>query len=203
MNKYLHRALLVLAITTLSACTVLPEAEEIQIYHLPMSSVSADSSAEALDTTLSVAEPSTLRALNTSRISTFSGAQVQRYYAGARWADRGPVLVKQHLLQSLQSSGLFAQVVSAESNLPADYMIHSELRAFQIEASDAGENARVALHVTLVRRLDRQVLGSTLITQEVAVTGSSMRDTTAALGEASDHVNRELATWIYERLKRS
>lgn len=201
MNSGLKQLALGLAVISLGACTVLPEAEQIQIYHLPVSAAAVDLSDDKMDATLSIAEPGTLRALNTSRISTFSRGDVQRYYAAARWADRAPVLVQQHLMQTLQSADLFAQVLSAESDLPADYVVHSELRAFQVEASDAGESARVALHVTLVRRLDRQVVGSTLLTEEVAVTGSSMQDTTAALGEASDHISRKLAIWVYETLE--
>lgn len=201
MKLGVKQVVLGLIALTLGACSVLPEAEEIQIYHLPIGAIPETLPEEQIDTTVSVAEPRTLSSLNTSRISTFSEGQVQRYYAGARWADRAPVLVQQHLMQTLQNADLFAQVLSAESDLPADYVIHSELRAFQVETSGSAERAKVALHVTLVRRLDRQVLGSKLLTEEVALTGSAMQDTTAAIGEASDRISRDLAGWVYETLK--
>lgn len=201
MNKYLNRMLLALVVTTLSACTVLPDAEEIQIYHLPTAPISADYSVETLNTTLSVAEPTSLRALDTARISTFNGSQMQRYYAGARWADRAPVLVQQHLLQTLQASGLFAQVLNADSGLPVDYEVRSELRAFQIESTSAGDSAHVAVQVTLVHRADRKVVASTVLREQVAVAGSSMQNTTAALGQATDKVSSALAKWVYDSLR--
>ena len=201
MKLYLRHIMLSLIITSLGACSVLPEAEQIKIYHLPIDGSLKTISEPRLNTALSVAEPDTLRSLNTSRISEFSNGQIQRYYAGARWADRAPTLVQQSMMQTLQSTDLFSQVVNEENDLTADYLIHSNLRAFQIEDSEAGEKAHVILHVTLVSQLDRQVLGSTLLAEQVPVAGSSMQDATAALGEAMDNINTALSEWIYMLLK--
>jgi len=193
--------MLSLVITSLGACSVLPEAEQIQIYHLPIDGSLKTISEPRLNTTLSVAEPNTLRSLNTSRISEFSNGQIQRYYAGARWADRAPALVQQSMMQTLQSTDLFSQVVNAENDLSADYLIHSNLRAFQIKNSEAGEKAHVILHVTLVKQSDKEVLGSTLLAEQASVTGSSMQDATAALGKAMNNINTALSEWVYMSLK--
>ncbi|MCK7460040.1 ABC-type transport auxiliary lipoprotein family protein [Idiomarina aminovorans] len=201
MKLYLRQVMLSLIITSLAACSVLPEAEKIQIYHLPVGGSLKTISEPRLSTTLSVVEPNTLRSLNTSRISEFSNGQIQRYYAGARWADRAPTLVQQSMIQTLQSTDLFSQVVNKEMNLSADYIIHSNLRAFQIENSESGETAHVILHVTLVNQSDQEVLGSTRLTEQASVTGSSMPDATAALGKAMDNINTALSEWVYISLK--
>ncbi|WP_322405997.1 ABC-type transport auxiliary lipoprotein family protein [Idiomarina sp. PL1-037] len=201
MKLYLRQIMLSLIITSLAACSVLPEAEKIQIYHLPISGSLKTISEPRLNTTLSVAEPNTLSSLNTSRISEFSNGQIQRYYAGARWADRAPTLVQQSMMQTLQSTDLFSQVVSTEIDLSADYLIHSNLRAFQIEDSEAGEKAHVILHVSLISQSDQEVLASTLLAEQTSVTGSSMQDATAALGKAMDNINTALSEWVYMSLK--
>jgi cholesterol transport system auxiliary component len=145
---------------------------------------------------LAVAEPTAEQALDTTRIAVLTGGTAVDYVAQATWVDRAPAMVQALIVQSFQASGAVAAVGTDRDRLRAQYLLRSELRAFQLNrGGDGAGTVRVRLDPTLLRLPRREPVGRTSLAAEVAPDAPGTDAAIAAFDAALGKMLRELVAW--------
>lgn len=180
----------------LSACTIIPEPEQVSTYRLPPVAMT-DNSQDRQYTTNSpirVSRPLVTDLLGTNRVLRLSPQGEFSAYAGARWSANVPVLWRDWMVDSLMQSGFS---VSADvENIHTKYELGTTLRAFHIETGGSALQARITLDARVINNSSRQVLGSHRFDIQAPVRSGSAQAAVQALGIAANQLSDELSAWL-------
>ncbi|WP_043309813.1 ABC-type transport auxiliary lipoprotein family protein [Pseudomonas sp. ML96] len=191
------RALLPLSLASLlGACSLLPEAQVIDTYLLPPSTLASPASGAPLALTLSVARPQASQAIDSTRIAVVPEGSRISSYKGARWADPAPSLLRDRLLDVLRSDGRFPALVSDEQQLHSDLELLGNLQSFQSEYRDGQPYAVIHLDVQLVDSNSRRILASQRFAVSQRSADVQVASLVSAFGTASDTLASELIDWL-------
>lgn len=127
------------------------------------------------------------------------------YLAGARWADRLPVLVQSALAEAFQDSGRLRSVQGDLGRFRASHTLVFEVRRFEVDYTAGGAPvAQVSLAVTLGRASDRHVLAAFTASASEPAAENRQSAVVEALGTAfaraaSDTAERAFAALSAEK----
>jgi cholesterol transport system auxiliary component len=144
---------------------------------------------------LAVAEPTAEPSLDTSRIAVLTNGTGVDYIAMATWADRAPTMVEVLLVQSFRESGKIAAVGSNRDRVRADYLLRSDLRAFQLQRNTGTSTVRVRLDPTLLTLPRRELVASGRFSADVAPAAADIDTVVAAFDTALGRVLRDVVVW--------
>jgi cholesterol transport system auxiliary component len=116
---------------------------------------------------IAVAEPAAVQPLEADRIIVKEPSGAVSAVAGGQWADRLPRLVQSRLIQTFENSSGLRAVTRPGSGVTPDFLLNSELRAFQIDAG-TGE-AVVEISVKLVSDRSGRIATTRIFTGRVPV----------------------------------
>ena len=132
-----------------------------------------DTDLPQVDAQIVIEEPSADASVNTDRIAIKPNPLQVKYFAGARWVDRAPLVVQRLLVESFENTGRVGAVSQSSVGLRNDFTVVSDLREFQgellnSESSDATATApeaqrvlaRVRLNVKLIQEPQGIIIGS-------------------------------------------
>lgn len=124
------------------------------------------------------------------------------YLAGARWADRLPVLVETALVESLQDSGRLRSVQGDLGRFRASHTLVVEVRRFEADYTAGGlPIAQVSLAATLGRASDRRVLAAFTVSASEGAAANRQSAVVEALGAAFSRAANEAAAKVFEALE--
>jgi cholesterol transport system auxiliary component len=167
-----------LLISLLSACSILPKSEVLDVYLLPAQPVIAELDPPASALSLRVNKPLASQLLDSTRIAVIPSADRISAYQGARWSDRAPVLLRDRLIDAFQQDARFAAVSSDSSRLHADLELVTDLR-------DA----------KLVNSGTQRILASQRFVVRQAAARTSVGPVVQAFGQAADQLSAQLVNW--------
>ncbi|MCG6657188.1 hypothetical protein HOP52_05265 [Halomonas campisalis] len=194
--RHLTIASLLLAVSLLGACTLVPTREPSSLYALPAEPLAEGTAVgTAPEMTLHLATPQAGRLLDSARIVVLPEPHRPSVYQGARWTDDAPVLLRDRLLDGFREDGRLSRLTHGESSLPSDLTLVSDLRAFQSEYINDLPDAVVTIDVRLVDSRSRRLLASQRFSQRQAAATTEIGDVVAALGLATDRLVQELVDW--------
>jgi len=147
---------------------------------------------------LAVEQPVAPDALAGVRVATRESDGSYGVLKAARWSERAPELVQTALVRTFEDSGRLRGVARANSALRSNYVLLTELRAFEADYRKGGAEARIALSAKLVRADQREVLAARVFEQSVAAQGSGPRAVATAFGKAAELLLPELRNWVFE-----
>ncbi|MEI0673635.1 ABC-type transport auxiliary lipoprotein family protein [Pseudomonas aeruginosa] len=186
------------ALATLGACSILPEAQVLQVYLLPVHNPPASAAAGAagpLDWSLRIARPRTSLVLESPRIAVRPHGDEISVYQGARWSDPAPSLLRDRLMQAFQADGRVRGLSSDDSNLQADFELGGDLRAFQTEYPNGQASALIRYDARLVRTDDKRVVASRRFEVSQPVDGKKVAAVVSAFGKAGDTLSAQVLDW--------
>jgi len=200
-------ALLALA-GMLSACTLLPESDPATLHLLPASALER-ADGPPLEARLRVETPQASALLSGARILVMPEPNRLQAYAGARWSDRTPLLLRDRLVEGLRDRGRLS-AHDDNSPLGADVALVSDLRAFHsvyYQDVDQGVDpglpvAVIRLDATLVEETQRRLLGERRFEAREPSRGTDVQQVVEAFGRAADTLAREVAEWSEGVLER-
>ncbi|WP_163577051.1 ABC-type transport auxiliary lipoprotein family protein [Halomonas faecis] len=196
----LAMALSLLMIAGLPAgCSLFPEREPVRLFTLSEPSLSASADATR-DLTLRVDTPSAGALLDGPRLLVTPSPGEFQAYAGARWSDDAPSLVRDYLIEAFRLDGRLAAVVDDSSRARSDATLASHLGAFHSRDREGTPEVVARLEVQLLDESSREVLASRRIEAVVASEDESLEAVVAAFGRASDALARELIDWTLAKL---
>ena len=187
------------AAVLLPACSVLPEAEPLDVYVLP---VTGDASATAVPAaagaqawSLRVVRPAAGVHLAGPRIVVMPEDNRVSVYQGAGWSDPAPVLVRDRVLEAFRADGRVGALSSDERQLHADFELDSDLRAFQSEYRGGRPEAVLRLDARLVHTASRRIVASRSFEHRQAATDPAVPAVVQAFGAAADRLSAEVVDW--------
>lgn len=185
----------------LSACSILPEPEQLRIYMLPMQEASRPTVEAPTGQALRLLTPKASRILSTPRIAVVPQGNEISAYRGARWSDIAPVLLRDRLIEGFQRDGRFASVSHEDDNLPADIILHSDLRAFQSVYVDGAPQVLIRLDTHLIDPASHRPMASKRFEVRQDSAAPDVESVVNAFGLASDQLSSELIAWTKEVLR--
>lgn len=187
------------AAVLLPACSVLPEAEPLDVYVLP---VTGDASATAVPAaagaqawSLRVVRPAAGVHLAGQRIVVMPDDNRVSVYQGAGWSDPAPVLVRDRVLEAFRADGRVGALSSDERQLHADFELDSDLRAFQSEYRGGRPEAVLRLDARLVHTASRRIVASRTFEQRQPTEDPAVPAVVQAFGTAADRLSAAVVDW--------
>ena len=104
-------------------------------------------------------------------------------------------MVQSLIVQSFKSSGRLAQVGTDRDRLRPQFLLRSDLRAFQLNRNGGAQMVRVRLDASLYRMPRRDLVGQRSFAAETAPEGSGVDAVVAAFDVALGRVMKELVGW--------
>jgi len=147
---------------------------------------------------LAIEQPVAPDALAGVRVATRESDGSYGVLRAARWSERAPELLQSALVRTFEDSGRLRGVARANSALRSDYVLLTEVRAFESDYRGSGPEARIALSAKLARSGVRDVLAARVFEQSVAAEGSGPRAVATAFGKAAERLMPELRDWVFE-----
>ncbi|MBX6317736.1 ABC-type transport auxiliary lipoprotein family protein [Pigmentiphaga sp.] len=182
------------ALSWIAACSVLPERRAVDVYRLPSALTPPPASTNGRGT-LRVTMPNTTYRLENPRIAVIAEANRISSYAGARWADIPPVMMRDRLTEALRANGRFQNVTTSDSNVQAELELDTDLRAFHSEYRGGEPYAVIALQAHLVAPASRRIVASRAFEVSERSDGTGVPFVVDAFGRAADAVARQVADW--------
>ena len=140
---------------------------------------------------LMVSEPVAAAPLDTNRIMVKPSADTVSYYKGVAWGDRLPRLVQARMVETIQNSGAVKSVGTASG----DYTLATELRSFQIDASNGHAAAEVEVLAKLTNNSGK-VVAQKAFSSRVNSPSDAPTQAVAALNQAFTEVMQDTTTWV-------
>jgi cholesterol transport system auxiliary component len=191
------------SLLTLAGCSHLidigPKNDPAQIYALS-ANLQASAGALHLPWQLAVAKPQASDSLTTDRIAIRRG-DVMDYYADAQWTDAVPELLQNILVEALEKNGAISSVASDAAGIHADFILNTELRAFEAryDHGDAAPVIVVDLTVKLVAAKSAEILAAQEFHQEQPASANSVAAAVAAFDQAVAAAVTDIVRWVLEK----
>lgn len=202
MTRHLLPSLLVMSCALLSACSILPKSEELDIYQLPTKVAVANTSQAGVPWSLRVSKPLASQLLDSTRIAVLPEGDRISAYKGVRWSDRAPVLLRDRLIEAFLQDGRMAAVSSDTSRLQSDLELVTDLRAFQSEYRDGQPQVHLVLDAKLVNGGTQRILVSERFDVRQASADASVPAVVRAFGQAADQLSEQVVQWSLRQSER-
>ncbi len=151
---------------------------------------------------LVVALPTAAPELDTYRIALIRDDRQWDYYAGARWAEFLPLLVRDNLVRTLGNARHFKAVTSDEAGLEGEKILKTEIGAFHAMYAKGGNIPiiKIQMTATLLTRIERTPLASFSVSAEKKAAGNSLAAIQAAFALAFKEAQGQLLDKVSSKL---
>ncbi|HEX5353183.1 MAG TPA: ABC-type transport auxiliary lipoprotein family protein [Rhodanobacteraceae bacterium] len=187
---------LCVACLLLTACSVLPKREAVQIWQ-PQETAAVTTGAATVDFSLRVDTPNTTGTLDQTGIVVMPEPGQISTYKGARWSESPALLVQHRLVDAFMAAKLDA-VTTDEDHFASDYTLSGDLRTFQSEYRSGSPVVVVRFDAQLRRGGSRRLLAtrSFVITQNPS--GAEVAQIVTAFGAADDALAQQVVAWTLD-----
>jgi cholesterol transport system auxiliary component len=143
---------------------------------------------------VAVTEPVAIQVFEADRILVKDAAGAVSYLSGAQWADRLPRLVQARLIHTFENASRLKAVSRPGERVAADYVLNTEIRAFQIDAS-TGE-AFVEMSAKAVNDRTGRITNARVFNARVPVAAIDAGNAAHALDRALSIVLLAIVRWV-------
>ena len=146
---------------------------------------------------LLVAPPTALGAFDSDRLVIKPNALQVEYVPNGRWADSVPRQTQTLLIRALANSGAIGYVGGDAAGPVSDFVLLTDIQAFQAEMGPDGAPGQVSvrLTLTLVRDLDRSLVGSRILERRAPIAATDPLTIANAFNAAMTSLLGEATQW--------
>jgi len=150
---------------------------------------------------IAVAPPEASSSLVTNRIAILREQEMD-YFADAEWTDPAPQLLQTLFVEALEKNGVTAATDVA--GIHADYILQSELRAFEAryDHGDAAPTIVVEVTVKLMVSKSAAIAASRDFRQEQAASANTVPAAVQAFDQAVGALLDQVVPWVFEAARR-
>lgn len=160
-----------------------------------------DQSLPRIRSQLVVETPESAAGLQTSRIAVKQKATTLDYYARAEWTDLAPRLVQTKLIESFENTRKIVAVGREGSGLRSDYILKSELRAFEARLYDTDKPlVRVIIGVRLVKMPQREIIANSSFERTWPLEGADIDQIVEGFNEALGGAIKRVVEWTLREM---
>lgn len=142
---------------------------------------------------LVVVEPTALAPLDSEKILVRPSPGEAAQLGDAQWEDRLPKLMQARIVQSFENASRLRAVGRPADKIATDFVLVSEVRAFEISAADG--QAVVEIAAKIVRERSGRIIAARVIRASVPAATTQGPGAVEALNEAFMKAARELVLW--------
>ena len=188
------------SLSLISACSILPKPEVVDVYRLPDAQTPIATSQSAPVTwSLRLDKPMASNALNSQNIAVIPEGNLVSNYKGARWSDPAPALLRNRLLDAFLQDGRVKALSTDDSNLQSDYELGGELLAFQTHYNGKDPEVIVQYNARLVRSSDQRIIGAKRFEVRQPLTNPLVPGVVAGFGQATDALMPRVVQWVLQQ----
>lgn len=188
------------SLSLISACSILPKPEVVDVYRLPDAQTPIATSQSAPVTwSLRLDKPMASNALNSQNIAVIPEGNLVSNYKGARWSDPAPALLRNRLLDAFLQDGRIKALSTDDSNLQSDYELGGELLAFQTHYNGNNPEVLIQYNARLVRTSDQRVIGSKRFDVRQPLNDPKVPSVVAGFGQAADVMSAQVVQWVIQQ----
>ena len=192
--------ILAASLSLLSACSILPKPEQVDVYWLPYAQAPiAASRSAAVNWSLRLDKPMASAALNSQNIAVVPEGNLISNYKGARWSDPAPVLLRNRLLDAFLQDGRIQGLSTDDTTVQADYELGGELLAFQTHYNGKSPEVLIQYNARLVRCSDQRVIASKRFEARQPLSNPMVPGVVAGFGQASDTLMPQVVQWVMQQ----
>src|SRR3954452_15776946 len=141
-----------------------------------------------------VSEPTAIQTLEAEKIIAKEQSGAVSFLAGGQWADRLPRLIQARLIETFENSSKLKAVSRPGERVTPDYLLNTEIRAFQI--SSATGEAVVELSGRLVQDRTGRIVAGRVFSAREPVAKVDAASAAQALDAALSRVLLEMVRWV-------
>lgn len=141
-----------------------------------------------------VSEPTAIQTLEAEKIIAKDQAGAVSFLGGGQWADRLPRLIQARLIETFENSSKLKAVSRPGERVTPDYLLNTEIRAFQI--SSATGEAVVELSGRLVQDRTGRIVAGRVFSAREPVAKVDAASAAQALDAALSRVLLEMVRWV-------
>lgn len=180
----------------LAACSVLGGSQPYSIY-APQPVIAAPADGTAVDWQLLVERPRAGETVSAPNLLVMPSPGVYEVFPAARWRDPPPALVGTLLLEAFEQSGRIVGVARASSGVDTDFVLASELRAFQVEIVDGAPRAKVSLHAQLLGYADNRIVAARSFGATAPAAAQDAASAAKAIEAALAQLLPQVRDWVF------
>lgn len=200
-SRCVYRIVLAAALSLLSACTVLPPAEPVDVYVLPAPrDLALNAHGAGLPVSLRIAQPASGSRLAGKRIIVMPDDRRMSVYKGANWSDPAPLLLRNRLIDVFRADGRVAALAGHDHALQTDYTIHSDLLAFQSEYRNGYPEVVIRIDACLVQAKGNVIVDSRRFEVSSRPASVELPDVVDSFGDASTRLATALVEWAVQHI---
>lgn len=194
LNRTIFTALLLSALT---ACSILPESEPVQLLDPRLPSSSPETQTQSAPWTLNVTRPESDPTRDSTRVLVRTGQGQLQVHPTGRWVAAAPELLRSLLVRHLRDANVLSQVSAGAAGM--DRTLALDLRRFELaETGENGLQSEIQVEARLFDSRSAELLGSKLFENrqpvDAADTDAIVQGFETALGE----IIPALADWLAE-----
>jgi cholesterol transport system auxiliary component len=142
---------------------------------------------------LVIAEPGALAPYDSDKIVVRPVPGEAAHLGDAQWEERLPKLMQARIVQSVENASRLRTVARPADKIAADFVLVSEVRAFEISAADS--SAVVEIAAKIVSERTGRIVAARVFHASVPVAATQGAAAVDALNEAFGKVEKELVLW--------
>lgn len=190
-------ALLLGALALSSCVSVLPKAAPASA-RFQVNDVTIDTPPSPVSWTLSVENPDSTLAFNTTKIALSREPTQIEYYAGGEWVDRAPRLFGVALVRSFENTGAIHGIGNRITLPTSTYVLQTDVRKLMIVHEGRSLTATTVVFARLTNGRSK-IYASKLFSAAAPVPADNANASATALNTGLDQVQREIVAWTFEQ----
>lgn len=144
---------------------------------------------------LTVAQPTATRAIDSARIAVRPTPQELQVYKGAQWAKRPSEMLEDAVLRALEDSGRIGTVSRQGTGIATDYRLVLDVRRFESDYATGSPTATIEVRAKLLHGTAPDVVASRTFLQAIPARDTAVPAVVDAFETALAGMARELAGW--------
>lgn len=145
-----------------------------------------------------IASPTALKALDSEQILIRVSSSEIQYLSRAQWGDKLPRMVQSKLVEAFENSGKLGGVGIPGQGLAIDYQVVTDIRSFEIDASN-GNQAVVEISAKILNDRNGSVRAQKVF-RATAPAGGGNDGFVKGLDRAFSTVAAEIVTWTLKSI---
>jgi cholesterol transport system auxiliary component len=195
-TRIAHWGVFLIALLSLSGCSILPEREPISVYEPVLAEPVAHPEWPQANWSLLVARPVASQQLDSERITVRPSPGSLQVYKGAAWSDNAPDLMQSALLRRFQDAENILSVSRSGGGVRGQFQLLSDLRSFESVYVQPGQpQAVVELYVRLVRTSDGQVVAARGFREVEAAADDNLGSVVDAFSRSINRLTDQVVGW--------
>ncbi|HVF34860.1 MAG TPA: ABC-type transport auxiliary lipoprotein family protein [Candidatus Saccharimonadia bacterium] len=190
--------ILLLAALGLSSCQLLgSKKEDFAIYGVELTA--PPGKGEPVEWQLVIDEPVAADPTRGSRIVLKPEDRAYGVYKGARWTDRATELVQALMIEAFESSNRIVGLGRSSSSVRGDFMLMTELRAFEARYDAGAAVAHIEISAKLVHAARNEVVAAKVFEADAPAAGRDVASVVPAFEVAVNEALAALVGWTFEQ----